>query len=66
MLFMDSKTIENRECDGNSIEHNREVSKQNWKHKVWRMSYKAKVKLVSPKSSTCPMWRRTEAPKGKG
>jgi len=39
-----------------SREHNREISKQNWKQIVQFMSYKSAVKLVNPKntSSTCP------------
>jgi len=40
-----------------SREHNREISKQNWKHIVQYMSYKSEVKLVNPKntSSICPL-----------
>jgi len=39
-----------------SKEHNREISKQNWKQIVQAMSYKTDVKLVDPKytSTTCP------------
>jgi len=40
-----------------SREHNREISKQNWKQIVQYMSYKGRVELVDPKntSSTCPL-----------
>jgi len=39
-----------------SMVHNREIAKQNWKQIVQFMSYKADVKLVDPSftSSTCP------------
>jgi len=40
-----------------SREHNRDISKQNWKQIVQYMSYKSRVKLVDPKnsSSICPL-----------
>jgi len=51
---------------GSSKEHNRNISKSDWKAIVKFMSYKSNVTLLNPKNSTkrCSRCGKINAPKG--